>query len=85
MLLLSKAVAHKERLSKVEEQEKKSWLPATIGSSGDNWILDSGCSYHMCPNKDWFATYQSIDGGEVLKGNNVDCKVVGIGSIQIKM
>lgn len=39
----------------------------------------------MCHNKDWFATYQSIDGGKVLMKNNVACKVVGIGSIQIKM
>ena len=39
----------------------------------------------MCLNQDWFATYQSIDGGKILIGNNVDCKVVGIGSIQIKM
>ncbi|KAK3003807.1 hypothetical protein RJ639_018965 [Escallonia herrerae] len=57
----------------------------TISSSDEEWILDTGCSYHICPNRDWFATYHSFDGGKVLMGNNVAYKVVGIGSIQIMM
>ena len=51
----------------------------------DEWILDSGCSYHMCPNRDWFITYREINGGSVLMGNNVACKTVGIGTVKIKM
>ncbi|XP_071704885.1 uncharacterized mitochondrial protein AtMg00300-like [Rutidosis leptorrhynchoides] len=39
----------------------------------------------MCPIRDWFATYREINGGKVLMGNDVACKVVGIGTIQIKM
>ena len=39
----------------------------------------------MCPYRDWFTNYQSIDGGKVLMGNNVVCKVVGIGAIKIRM
>ena len=39
----------------------------------------------MSPNRDWFNTYQPIDGGNVLMGNNVACKVVRIYTIQIKM
>ncbi|KAK3003500.1 hypothetical protein RJ639_019834 [Escallonia herrerae] len=57
----------------------------TISSSNGGWILDMGYSYHMYPNKDWFATYHSFDGGKVLMENDVACKVVGIGSIQIRM
>ncbi|CAA2974391.1 Retrovirus-related Pol poly from transposon TNT 1-94 [Olea europaea subsp. europaea] len=49
------------------------------------WILDSGYSYHMCPNRKWFTTYRSTDGGTVLMGNNHSCKTVGLGSIRIKM
>ncbi|KAK2987908.1 hypothetical protein RJ640_003175 [Escallonia rubra] len=60
-------------------------LPVTISSLDEGWILDTGCSYHMCPNRDWFAIYRSFDGGKVLMGNDVSCKVVGIGSIQIWM
>nr|CAN60994.1 hypothetical protein VITISV_036935 [Vitis vinifera] len=44
-----------------------------------------GCSYHMSPNRNWFSTYQLIDGGKILMGNDVACKVIGIDIIQIKM
>ncbi|KAK2982593.1 hypothetical protein RJ640_002082 [Escallonia rubra] len=60
-------------------------LSVTISSSYEGWILDTGCSYHMCPNRDWFATYRSFDSGKFLMGNDVACKVVEIGSIQIRM
>ncbi|XP_020270578.1 uncharacterized protein LOC109845717 [Asparagus officinalis] len=39
----------------------------------------------MCPNRDWFTTYEAINGGVVLKGNNVSCKTVGKSTIRIKM
>ena len=39
----------------------------------------------MTPKRDWFTTYQLISGGEVLMGNNMTCKVVGIGTVRIKM
>jgi len=51
----------------------------------DLWILDSGCTFHMCANKHWFDTYEKKDGGEVLMGNNVACKIIGIGTVKIKM
>ena len=60
-------------------------LAITITNWSDEWILDSGCSYHMSPNRDWFSTYQLIDGGKILMGNDVACKVIGIDIIQIKM
>ena len=49
------------------------------------WIMDSWCSYHMCPIKDWFSTYSSIEGGVVLMEKNSPCKITGIGTIQIRM
>ena len=49
------------------------------------WILDSGCSYHMCPNRDWFTEFEELNGGSVLMGNNQQCKVEGIGSVAIRM
>ncbi|PHT61695.1 hypothetical protein T459_34460 [Capsicum annuum] len=33
----------------------------------------------MCPNKYLFSTYDPIEGGVVLVGNNVACKIVGTG------
>jgi hypothetical protein len=39
----------------------------------------------MCLHRNWFSTYQSIDDGVVFMGNDLSCKIVGFGSIQIKM
>ena len=44
-------------------------------------MLDSDCSYHIYPHRDWFVTYQPIDGGTVLMRNNMLYKAIGIGSI----
>jgi len=45
------------------------------------WVLDSYCSYHRCSHKHWFMTYDKKSGGNILMGNDVPCKSVGIGSI----
>ncbi|KAL5571573.1 hypothetical protein UlMin_021170 [Ulmus minor] len=55
------------------------------GSLANSWILDSICTYHMCPHKEWFCTYQPYDVGTVLMGNDGSCKVVEIGTVNIKM
>ncbi|KAH1056106.1 hypothetical protein J1N35_034171 [Gossypium stocksii] len=49
------------------------------------WILDSGCSFHMCPNKEWFSTYNSVESGVICIGNVSYGKVIGIGTIKIRM
>ncbi|KAL8527828.1 hypothetical protein ACS0TY_005596 [Phlomoides rotata] len=51
----------------------------------DEWVLDSGCTFHMCPNECWFKNLEKLDGESVLLGNDNSCKVKGIGSIRIKM
>jgi len=51
----------------------------------EEWLLDSGASHHMCPHRSWFSSYQAIDGGIVLMGNNVSCRTIGVGSIKIRM
>jgi len=50
-----------------------------------SWILDSTCSYHMTPNKDWLHNYKLVDYGSVMMGNDDPCKVIGIENIKIKM
>lgn len=54
-------------------------------SFSTGWILDSACSYHMCPHRQWFATYEPLNGGSVSMGNNTKCRVVGIGTIRFKL
>ena len=50
----------------------------------DVWVLDSGASYHICPNREFFSTYEQIDGGNVTMANSAACKVVGIGLVRIQ-
>jgi len=47
------------------------------------WLLDSGCTYHVCSKREWFSAYKPYDEGFVLMGNDVVCKAVGIGNIRI--
>lgn len=47
--------------------------------------MDSGCSYHMCPRKEYFETLALKEGGVVRLGNNKACKVQGKGNVRLKM
>ncbi|KAH9770104.1 hypothetical protein KPL71_012259 [Citrus sinensis] len=60
-------------------------LIATSQKPQGQWVLDLGCTFHMCPNRSYFTTYQSCDGGMVLMGSNSMCKVVGIETISLRM
>jgi hypothetical protein len=51
----------------------------------EEWLLDSGASHHMCSHRNWFISYQSVDEGVVFMGNGIPCKIVGVGSIRIRM
>ncbi|KAJ4720195.1 Retrovirus-related Pol polyprotein from transposon TNT 1-94 [Melia azedarach] len=50
----------------------------------DVWIMDSGASYHICLRREWFTTYEQVDGGNISMANSSVCKAVGIGSIKIR-
>ncbi|KAI9194535.1 hypothetical protein LWI28_006901 [Acer negundo] len=58
---------------------------ASSSYASNTWILDSGCSFHICANRNWFDMYESHSGGEVLMGNNATCKFIRISTIKIKM
>ncbi|KAG8480261.1 hypothetical protein CXB51_024850 [Gossypium anomalum] len=62
-------------------------LVASVNDSkvSEEWILDSGCTFHMSPNRDWFTTYETVSEGVVLMGNNASCKIAGVGTIKVKM
>jgi hypothetical protein len=51
----------------------------------DQWVLDTACTFHTSHKRDWFTTYESVDGSSVLMGNDVACKIVGMGTIRIMM
>ena len=49
------------------------------------WVLDLGCSYHMCPYRHCFVTYEKKSSGNVHIGNDAPCKFGSIGFVQIRM
>lgn len=59
-------------------------LMATTTITEKDWVLDSGCSFHMTSVKEWLLGYKETDGGKVVMGNDSVCKVVGIGSVKMK-
>ncbi|KAG8478421.1 hypothetical protein CXB51_028187 [Gossypium anomalum] len=71
----------------VEDYSDGELLVASVNNSkvSEEWILDSGCTFHMSPNRDWFTTYETVSEGVVLMGNNASCKIAGVGTIKVKM
>ena len=61
-----------------------SLVAAPSSFHSDEWILDSGCTYHMSPNREWFFDLAELNGGVVYMGNDNACKTGGIGSIRLK-
>ena len=60
-------------------------LIVSDGVSRGNWVLGFGCSFHMCPNKNFFKNYEAYDGGIIVMGNDASFKVIGRGTIKLKM
>jgi hypothetical protein len=50
-----------------------------------HWLLDYGVCSHMCLHRNWFSTYKSIDDGVVFMGKYFSYKIIGVGSVRIKM
>ena len=47
--------------------------------------MNSTCSYHMCPNNEWFYNLEKLEGGLDLHGNDQTCDFWGIGKIKLKL
>ncbi|KAG8480092.1 hypothetical protein CXB51_025341 [Gossypium anomalum] len=63
----------------VEDYSDDELLITSVNNSkvSKEWILDSGCTFHISLNRDWFTTYELMSEGVVLKGNNASCKITG--------
>jgi len=58
----------------------------TIGCSGNSeWVLDTGATYHVCPNRDWFSSFEKLDGYFAVMSDDHPCNVKGIGTVRIKI
>ncbi|KAI4379947.1 hypothetical protein MLD38_006183 [Melastoma candidum] len=80
-----KAIASVVRESSDEgEYEGSDVLTVATSSLTDTWIMDSGASYHMTFNKDWFNSFKKWNNF-VRLGDDKAIPVLGSGSVQIKM
>ncbi|KAL1536649.1 Retrovirus-related Pol polyprotein from transposon TNT 1-94 [Salvia divinorum] len=66
-----------------EDMEMPQIMNVVDRDIGNSWIMDSGCSFHMSPHKEWFMNLSRSEGS-VLLGNNQICQVKGIGDIKIR-
>ena len=58
----------------------------TIGYSDNaEWILDTWGTYHVCPNRDWFSTFEKLDGCFTVMGIDHPCNVEGIATVNVKI
>ena len=50
----------------------------------NNWVIDSGASFHVTSHSDFFTSYKTSDFGNVRMGNIGISKIVSIGDICLK-
>nr|GFB01583.1 hypothetical protein [Tanacetum cinerariifolium] len=78
---------------------KKDEQPSSCGSTYDDsevmmvmsaqaqalldWIIDSGCSYHMTPRI--FFDFLECDGSSIQLGDNRECNIRGTGTVRIQL
>ena len=46
-------------------------------------MLDSGCTFHITPNKESLFDMQEFEGGKVLMGNNTHSDINGVGKLKM--
>ena len=49
--------------------------------STNDWVIDSGASYHITSNREMFESYTNSDFGKVKMVNHGMTEVVGIGDV----
>ena len=54
------------------------------GASTEDWVVDSGASFHVTPHKRFFRTYVEGDFGEAKMGNSGVSKIIGMGDIHLE-
>lgn len=57
-------------------------LATRVGN--DTWLIDSGASFHMISNKDWFSKYGEFNGGKMYLGDDSHLYIVGRGKVRIR-
>lgn len=56
-----------------------------VEDKGEVWYLDSGCSNHMCGNREWFITFDSSFRHHVKLGDDRRIQVEGKGNLRLEI
>jgi hypothetical protein len=51
----------------------------------EEWLVDSGASFHMTPHREWFYEYQRYDGGNVFLGDDSTTRIIGRGKVKLRL
>ena len=60
-------------------------LNVSCTSTANEWIMDSGCSFHMYLNIEWFQNFSTKETGTIYMENNHSCSMQGIWDISLKL
>uniref|UniRef100_A0A2N9FP23 Integrase catalytic domain-containing protein n=1 Tax=Fagus sylvatica TaxID=28930 RepID=A0A2N9FP23_FAGSY len=77
--------ANYAELEEKEEMLLMSYVELNQSRREDVWFLDSGCSIHMCANKEWFSDLDEEFWQSVKLGNNSKMAVLGKGNIRLQI
>ncbi|GJX05087.1 zinc finger, CCHC-type containing protein [Tanacetum coccineum] len=50
-----------------------------------DWIMDSRSSYYITYKRDYLVDFKEYDGGNILLSDSRECRVWGIGKVQVQM
>jgi hypothetical protein len=59
------------------------FLSIQIDSSSDEWLIDSGASYHMAKDKAIFSALNECNTKKIFVGDDRSLSVVGSGTVQV--
>ena len=71
-------VASEQELMLITEESE-----LNLASDETTWVVDSGASFHLTPDRKCFSSYTAGDHGCVRMGNEGTCRIVGIGDVML--
>ena len=60
------------------------YLILTFENVTNSWVVDSGASFHVTPDKKYFHDYVQGDFGQVRLGDDKPYKIFGMGKVLVK-
>ena len=59
--------------------------PSGCHLDASEWVLDMDSTYYICPRRELFASFEELDCGLVFMGDDHTCRLVGKGTVRIRM